>query len=290
MQKIDLKNKVAIITGAGAGIGRCHALELAKYGANIVVNDINQENANAVCDEIIANNGQAIAISASVNSQVEMNKLVEETMKKWGRIDILVNNAGVLRDVSFSKMTIDDFDLVFDIHVRGAFIATKAVWEIMKTQNFGRIIFTTSSSGLYGNFGQSNYGAAKLALVGFMNTLKIEGAKNNIRVNCLSPVASTAMTINLLPPEFITKLAPEFISPAIVFLSTDEAPNGIILSAGAGGFAIVKIIETNGKNLIEIGVSAENIQANFDEINDDNKALAYQQGHEQTQKFLYLSS
>jgi NAD(P)-dependent dehydrogenase (short-subunit alcohol dehydrogenase family) len=289
MSKISFNGKIVIITGAGLGLGRAHALEFAKRGAKVVVNDLSQENAQNVVNEIITNGGEAICAIGSVNDDNAIAEMVAKTIKKWGRIDILVNNAGILRDKSFAKMSIEELDIVLDVHLRGTFKPIKAVWEIMKAQNFGRIIITTSSSGLYGNFGQANYGAAKMALVGLMNTLKIEGQKNNIRINAISPVAATQMTQNLMPPEALELLKPEYVSPAVVFLCQDDAPNGVILAAGAGTFAMAKIIETNGVNFKADEINAENISLAFEQISNDKNAKAYQQGSEQTQNFLEKS-
>lgn len=282
----NLENRIAIVTGGGSGLGRTHSIELAKYGATVVVSDLNLENAKFVCDEIKKSGGKAIPFCASVTDEAQIDNMVKHIIKEFGRIDILINNAGILRDKSFSKMTLEDFDLVMNVHVRGAYIPTKAVWDIMKNQNYGRVVFTTSSSGLYGNFGQSNYSAAKMALVGLMNTLKIEGMKNNIRVNSLAPVATTAMTKDLMPPQIIDLLKPEFVSPAIVYLSGENAPNGMILTAGAGSFAAAKIIETKGISFKDNQINSENIEKNIDLINDINEAEEYSQGAGQTQKFI----
>ncbi|MBN8647684.1 MAG: SDR family NAD(P)-dependent oxidoreductase [Caulobacterales bacterium] len=284
---INFSNKVAIITGAGLGLGRSHALELSRRGAKIVVNDLSSENANAVVKEIVENGGAAIAAIGSVTDDAAISQMVSQTMEKWGRIDILVNNAGILRDKSFAKMAQEDFDIVLDVHLLGTFKPIKAVWEIMKSQNYGRIIVTTSSSGLYGNFGQSNYGAAKLALVGLMNTLKIEGRKKNIHINAISPVAATQMTQDLMPPQFLEMLKPEYVSPAVAYLCSEEAPNGVILSAGAGTFAMAKIIETKGINFKGDEINAENIAKNFAAISDSKDAEAYLEGNNQTQNFLH---
>ena len=234
---LRLDGRVAIVTGAGGGLGRTHALLLASRGAQVVVNDLNLAPAEAVVAEIRAAGGQAIAAAGSVTDEAAVQAMVAQTLAAWGRIDILVNNAGILRDKSFAKMTLDDFRLVLDVHLMGAVVCTKAVWETMRAQQFGRIVFTTSSSGLFGNFGQSNYGAAKMALVGLMQTLALEGEKANIHVNCLAPTAATAMTQDILPAEVLAVLTPESVSPGLLFLVSDEAPTRAILNAGAGVFA-----------------------------------------------------
>ena len=234
---LRLDGRVAIVTGAGAGLGRAHALLLASRGAQVVVNDLNLAPAEAVVAEIRAAGGQAIAAAGSVTDEAAVQAMVAQTLAQWGRIDILVNNAGILRDKSFAKMTLDDFRLVVDVHLMGAVVCTKAVWDTMRAQQFGRIVFTTSSSGLFGNFGQSNYGAAKMALVGLMQTLALEGEKANIHVNCLAPTAATAMTQDILPAEVLAVLTPESVSPGLLFLVSDEAPTRAILNAGAGVFA-----------------------------------------------------
>ncbi len=217
MADIRFDGKVAIVTGAGGGLGRQHALELARRGAKVVVNDLGgsvdgsgggSEAANKVVEEIKALGGEAIANGSSVTDDAGVALMVKHAMDAWGRIDILIANAGVLRDKSFSKMEIADFEFVLDVHLLGTVKPAKAVWEIMKEQNYGRIVCTTSSSGLYGNFGQTNYGAAKLGIIGFMNTLKLEGQKNNIHVNAIAPVAATRMTENLMPPEILERLKP----------------------------------------------------------------------------------
>src|ERR1700760_1965520 len=255
---ISFDGKVAIVTGAGGGLGRCHALELAKRGAKVVINDLggsldgtggNSAAAEKVVAEIKAAGGEAIANGASVSDDAGVAHLVKETMDAFGRIDVLIANAGILRDKSFGKMELKDFTAVMDVHLLGTVKPCKAVWEIMKTQKYGRIVVTTSSTGLYGNFGQTNYGAAKLSLVGFMNTLKLEGAKDNVKVNAICPVAGTRMTENLMPPEVLAMLKPEYVTPAVVFLAGEDAPTGTILTAAAGVFAAAQIVETDGVNL-----------------------------------------
>jgi NAD(P)-dependent dehydrogenase (short-subunit alcohol dehydrogenase family) len=273
---IDFSGKVAIVTGAGGGLGRCHALELAKRGAKVVVNDLggsvdgsggSSEAAEKVVSEIKEAGGEAIANGSSVSDRTGVDNLVKQTMDEWGRIDILINNAGILRDKSFKKMELDDFQLVIDVHLMGSVNCTKAVWPIMSEQGFGRIVMTTSPSGLYGNFGQANYGAAKLGLVGFMNTLKIEGQKNNIRINAISPVAATRMTENLMPQEMLEKLGPELVTYGVVYLCTDDAPSGTILQAMGGRYSVAAVCENQGVDLGE-KASVEAVAENWAKISD----------------------
>ncbi len=294
MADIRFDGKVAIVTGAGGGLGRQHALELARRGAKVLVNDLggsmdgsggNSAAAEAVVAEIKAMGGEALANGSSVTDDAGVAKMVKDAMDAWGRIDILVANAGILRDKSFSKMTAEDFELVLNVHLMGTMKPTKAVWEIMKAQNYGRIVVTTSSSGLYGNFGQSNYGAAKLGIIGFMNTIKLEGQKNNIHINAISPVAATRMTEGLMPPEVLEKLKPEYVTPGVVYLVSEEAPTGAILTAGAGVFALSRIIETEGVYLGEGGLSVEEVRDNWSKITDEAGQKAYFAGGEQGQKF-----
>lgn len=242
---MSVKDRVAIVTGAGGGLGRAHALLLARHGARIVVNDLGDA-ADAVAREIRDAGGEAIAARCSVTDEAGVKTMVDGAIAEWGRIDILVNNAGILRDSSFGKMSIADFRTVVDVHLLGAAICTKAVWDSMKAQSYGRIVMTTSSSGLYGNFGQANYGAAKMALVGLMQTLGIEGAKYDIRVNCLAPTAATAMTESLLPEPMLALLEPETVSPAVIRLASEDAPNRAILCAGAGHFERAYVTLTKG--------------------------------------------
>ncbi|MGQ3113672.1 MAG: SDR family NAD(P)-dependent oxidoreductase, partial [Brevundimonas sp.] len=232
MPHIDLSGRVAIITGAGAGLGAAHAVALARRGAKVVVSDMNGEAAETVCAGIVAEGGEAVAMAVSVTDRAGVQAMCDTTLERWGRIDILVNNAGILRDKTFAKMDLDDFQLVLDVHLMGSVICTKAVWETMRGQNYGRIIFTTSSSGLYGNFGQSNYSAAKLGLVGLMQTLALEGERYGIRVNCLAPSAATGMTNDLYTPEVLAGLGPHLVSPAVVVLAGEEAPTRAVILAG----------------------------------------------------------
>lgn len=273
---MTFEGRVAIVTGAGGGLGREHALALAKRGARVVVNDLGGARdgsgssataAGAVVAEIVAAGGEAMANAASVTDAAAVQAMVDEVMAKWGRIDILVNNAGVLRDKTFAKMELEDFRFVVDVHLMGAVNCTKAVWEIMRTQNYGRIVMTTSSSGLYGNFGQSNYGAAKMALVGFMQTLSIEGAKNDIRVNCLAPTAHTRMTEDLGAALPLEKLGPDRVTPGLLYLVSDDAPSRCILAAGAGGFERAYVTLTQG-TFIDGDDAPEQVAARFAEISD----------------------
>jgi len=272
--------KVAIVTGAGGGLGRCHALELAGRGARVVVNDLggamdgtggSSDAAKAVVEEIKTAGGEAIANGGSVSDLQGAKSIVKDAMDAWGRVDILINNAGILRDKSFAKMELDDFRLVVDVHLMGSVYVTKEVWPIMREQNYGRIVMTTSPSGLYGNFGQTNYGAAKLGLVGFMNTLKIEGAKNNIHTNAIAPVAATRMTEELIPEEAQQALGPELVTPAVVYLCTEEAPNGVIMQAQGGRFSIACVVENAGVDL-GAGATVEDIAGHYSEIADLNGA------------------
>jgi NAD(P)-dependent dehydrogenase (short-subunit alcohol dehydrogenase family) len=291
---ISFQGKVAIVTGAGGGLGRAHALALAKLGAKVVINDLggsldgsggNSEAAEKVVTEITAAGGEAIANGASVSDDAGVAHLVKQTMDKWGRIDVLIANAGILRDKSFAKMELKDFEAVMAVHLMGTVKPCKAVWDIMKAQGYGRIVVTTSSTGLYGNFGQTNYGAAKLSLVGFMNSLKLEGAKDNIKVNAVCPVAATRMTAALMPPAVLEMLKPEFVSSAVTYLASDDAPTGMILTAAAGVFAAAQIVETDGVNL-GYGATCDDIAAHLAQISDWTTAKHYGQGGEQSAKFL----
>ncbi len=287
---IRLDGQVAIVTGAGQGLGRCHALALAERGAKVVVNDLGGEDgksvhADAVVAEIKAAGGEAMSHGANVANFAAVEDMVKQAIDAWGRVDILINNAGILRDKTFAKMPLDDFRLVIEVHLMGTVNCTKAVWDIMREQKYGRVVFTSSSSGLYGNFGQSNYGAAKMAMVGLMNTLHLEGAKYNIHVNCLAPAAGTAMTEGLMPEPVFELLSPEIVSPAVVFLSGPDAPSRKVLAAGGGSFAVFKGFETVGVNLLPDDASAEGIAAAWDTINDQAGMSEFNGGFEQTGKF-----
>ena len=273
---ISFEGQVAIVTGAGGGLGRSHALELARRGAKVVVNDLggamdgtggSSEAAEKVVSEIKESGGEAISNGGSVSDRNGAKSMVDDAMEAWGRVDILINNAGILRDKSFSKIDLDDFQVVVDVHLMGAVYCTHAVWPIMREQNYGRILMTTSPTGLYGNFGQTNYGAAKLAQVGFMNSLKIEGAKNNIHTNTIAPIAATRMTESLIPEAVHSKLAPESVTPAVLFLISEGAPNGVIMQAEGGRFSVASIVENTGTQL-GVDATPEDIASNYDMISD----------------------
>ena len=294
---IRFDDKVAIVTGAGGGIGKEHALELARRGAKVVVNDLGgdvdgsgaSDAANEVVELIKSEGGVAISNGASVTDLDAVKAMVNQTMEEWGRIDILVNNAGILRDKSFHKVTLDDFNLVMDVHFQGSLNCTHTIFPIMRDQEYGRIIFTSSASGVYGNFGQTNYGSAKMAMIGLMNTLKLEGQNKNIFTNSITPVAYTRMTEGLIPEDFGKNLRSEFITPAVIYLASDQAPNGVTIAAGAGVFSRIFIHETMGVSLgMGEDMTPENIHANWDKISDMTEARALQNGGEQTLKFFEL--
>jgi len=285
---IRFDGKVVIVTGAGGGLGRMHALEFARRGAKVVVNDLGgavdgtgggSQAAQNVVKEIQAAGGTAIANGGSVTDDSGVANLVKQTMDTYGRIDILIANAGILRDKSFSKMEIADFEAVMAVHVMGTVKPAKAIWQIMRDQQYGRIVVTTSSTGLYGNFGQTNYGCAKLGLVGFMNTLKLEGAKDNIKVNAICPVAATRMTENLMPAQMLEMLKPEYVTPAVVFLASEDAPTGCIISAGAGVFSSAQIVESTGVNLGH-GATADTVAEYWSKISDFTGAKHFTMGNE----------
>jgi NAD(P)-dependent dehydrogenase (short-subunit alcohol dehydrogenase family) len=294
---IRFDDRVAIVTGAGNGLGRCHALGLAARGAKVVVNDAGgavdgtgrSAAAERVVAEIAAAGGIAIADTTDITDPAHVTAMVERTLERWGRIDILVNNAGILRDKSFGKLSLDDFRAVIEVHVMGAFHTAKAVWDGMRAQNYGRIVFTTSSSGLYGNFGQANYGTAKAALVGLMKVLDQEGRKSDIRVNLLSPTAATRMTEALLPEEDRALLDPASVTPGLLYLVSDDAPTGVILCAGAGCFARAEIIETRGLYLSPEERSPETIAARFAKISAPDGAATLPDAWAQTKKYVALA-
>jgi NAD(P)-dependent dehydrogenase (short-subunit alcohol dehydrogenase family) len=287
---VRFEGRVAIVTGAGQGLGRCHALALAARGAKVVVNDLGPGGAPSaatqkVVEEILAAGGEAIGDGADVTNADQIAAMVAETEARWGKVDILVNNAGILRDKTFGKMELADFELVVRVHLIGSATVTRAVWNGMRERGFGRIVLTSSASGIYGNFGQANYGAAKAAMIGLMNVLHIEGAKYNIRVNTLAPTATTAMTEGLLPPDAAAVLTPDSVSAAVLFLSSEEAPSRLIMGAGAGVFAVTHIAETPGVYLEEAERTPEGIAARFAEISDRATAVALENALQQTFKF-----
>ena len=283
---MPLSGRVAIITGAGGGLGRSHALMLARLGAKVIVNDMNADAASKVASEIVAAGGEAIGFAASVTDEARIAEMVARAMEVWGRIDILVNNAGILRDKSFAKMTMAEFREVIDVHLMGAVTCTKAVWEIMREQRYGRVVMTTSSSGLFGNFGQANYGAAKMALVGLMQTLALEGEKYGIKVNCLAPTAATAMTSGLLSPDAVERLSPDFVSPGLLALVGDDAPTRAILCAGAGHFARSNVTLTKGVYIGGGEDAAGRVVANWGRISDRSGEIVPDYGLTQMEREL----
>src|ERR1700738_1299720 len=301
---IRFDGRVAIVTGAGNGLGRAHALGLASRGAKVVVNDFggardgtggarppaatggSRTPSQTVVEEIRQAGGVAIADGADVSNFEQVRAMVDRATKEWGGVDLLCANAGILRDKSFAKMEVADFAKVLDVHLVGTFYCCKAVWGGMRERNYGRIVVTTSSSGLYGNFGQANYGAAKTGMVGLMNVLAEEGRKNNIRVNTISPTAATRMTEELLPPQALALMNPEAITPAVLYLLAEDAPTRTIMGAGAGSFAVIKIMETEGINLAQSDWTPDAISAHFAEISDMSKARALEGAFQQTQKYV----
>lgn len=287
---VDFSGRVAIVTGAGGGLGRQHALALAARGAKVLVNDLggavdgsggSAGAAQKVVDEIRAAGGEAIANGASVTDFEAVQAMVRQAVDAWGRVDVLVSNAGILRDKSFAKMDLADFRLVLDVHLMGAVHCCKALWPVMQEQKYGRIVLTTSSSGLYGNFGQTNYGAAKMALVGFMQTLAIEGLKNDIRVNCLAPTAATRMTEDLFPPDMLDVFVPEAVVPAMLVLASEDAPTRTTLCAGAGGFEAAHVTLTQGEYIGFGGDAPERLQERLDAVRDRRGETVPASGAEQ---------
>ena len=291
---IRFDGRVAIVTGGGNGLGRNHCLQLAARGAKVVVNDLGGavdgtggsiSAAESVAEEIRKAGGEAISNGADITKLEQVEDMVAQAKAKWGRVDILVNNAGILRDKSFAKMTMDDFKKVVDVHLFGTANCTKAVWETMREQNYGRIMLTSSASGIYGNFGQSNYGAAKAAMVGFMNVLHHEGAKNNIRVNTLAPTAATRMLDGLFPEQIAALMGPELVTPGVLYLVSEDAPSKTILGAGAGCFSVVHIYETPAVFLGGAGATVDDVAANWSKISSPDGELAIDGAFGQTGKF-----
>jgi NAD(P)-dependent dehydrogenase (short-subunit alcohol dehydrogenase family) len=292
---IRFDGRVAIVTGAGNGLGRAHALGLARYGAKVVVNDFggardgtggSMTAAEAVVEEIRKAGGEAMADGADVSDFEQVTAMVAKATEKWGSVDIMCANAGILRDKSFAKMEVADFAKVLNVHLTGTFYCCKAVWEGMRARNYGRIVLTTSSSGLYGNFGQANYGAAKSGMVGLMNVLAEEGRKTDIRVNIISPTAATRMTEELLPKQALDLMRPDAITPAVLFLLGENAPTRTIMGAGAGSFAVIKILESEGINLPQNEWTPDAVAAHFNAIADMSKAKALEGAFQQTQKYV----
>ncbi len=297
MMTIEFTGQVAIVTGSGNGLGREHALELARRGAKVVVNDFggsrdgtggSSSPAEKVVAEIVAGGGEAIASDANVTNKSEVDAMVTAAVEKWGRVDILINNAGILRDRSFGKMSDVEWRSVVDVHLGGSANCSLAVWNIMKQQNFGRILMTTSTSGVYGNFGQANYGAAKMGVVGMMNTLCIEGAKNNIHVNCLAPTAATRMTEDIMTEEFLAALNPAKVTPAAIYLVSKNGPNRTVMLAGAGVFATLEVRESEGFKLSDEDCNADGVADNFEKISDMTNASTFTSGNEHVAKILTM--
>ena len=292
---IRFDGRVAIVTGAGNGLGRAHALGLAGRGARVVVNDFGGARdgtggsltaAESVVEEIKQAGGEAMANGADVSNYEQVQAMVAKATEKWGSVDLLCANAGILRDKSFGKMEVADFAKVLDVHLTGSFYCCKAVWAGMRERNYGRIVLTTSSSGLYGNFGQANYGAAKTGIIGLMNVLAEEGRKTDIRVNTISPTAATRMTEELLPPQALALMKPEAITPAVLFLLAEDAPTRTIMGAGAGSFAVIKIMETEGINLPASEWTPDAVAAHFAAIADMSTAKALEGAFQQTEKYV----
>lgn len=291
---IRFDNRVAIVTGAGVGLGRAHALGLAARGAKVIVNDLgvsrdgtgtSSDAAQSVVEEIKAMGGEAMAHGADVSDEDAVNDMIAQAMHTWGRIDICVNNAGILMDKTFAKMEMAAFRKVVDVHLIGSANVAHACWPHMRAAKYGRIVLTSSASGLYGNFGQSNYGAAKAAMLGLMNVLHMEGARDNIRVNTLAPTAATRMTADLLPAEAQELLAPETITPGLLYLVSEDAPSQVILGAGAGSYAETRVYETQGITLMGDDNTPEAVAARFDEIRDETDQQQLGDAFGQTKKY-----
>jgi NAD(P)-dependent dehydrogenase (short-subunit alcohol dehydrogenase family) len=276
-----LAKRVAIITGAGRGLGRSHALAIASEGARVVVNDLDADAARQTCEEIETTGSEAIWNRANVQEMTEVEEMVSQAISRWGQVDILVNNAGILRDRTFAKVDLPDFRLVLDVHLMGSVNCTRAVWQHMKVRGYGRVIFTTSSSGLYGNFGQSAYSASKMGLVGLMNTLALEGSRYGIHVNCIAPSAATQMTDPLFTPEDLLVLEPRRVSPAVTALASEKAPNKSIVLAGGGSFKLAEITMTQGIYLADDQLDGARLLAQWDRLADRSGELVPSTGFEQ---------
>jgi NAD(P)-dependent dehydrogenase (short-subunit alcohol dehydrogenase family) len=284
---ISFEDRVAIVTGAGGGLGRAYALELARRGARVVVNDLgggidgtgHSDASLAVVEEIRAAGGEAMPDGGSVTDLSQMQAMVAKAKEAWGGVHILINNAGILRDKSFARMDMADFRAVVDVHLIGSANCTHAAWGLMREQGYGRILMTASSTGLYGNFGQANYAAAKLGVAGFARTLALEGARENVRVNTIAPTAATRMTEALFPPELLARFRPELVVPAALFLVSEDAPTGVILGAGAGVVQAAHVTLTRGVALAE--PTPEAVAENFAAITDRDGEIVPQSGAEQ---------
>ena len=285
---MTFEDQVAIVTGGGRGLGRGYAMALAERGARVVIADLG-EDADTTAEAIRAAGGQAKACRVDVSDFAQVEAMVAEILAEWGRVDIAINNAGILRDRSFGKMELDDFRAVMDVHLMGSVHLTKAVWPAMRAQKYGRVVFTTSSSGMYGIFGQANYAAAKASMIGLMNVLHLEGERDGIKVNCIMPTAATKMTEGLLSAEAERLLVPEAVAPGVLFLVSREAPSRVILSAGAGGFARVTIAETEGVLLTGEELTPDMVAARFDEICDRTGEHVLNSGFEQPEKLTALA-
>jgi len=294
---IEYKDQVAIVTGAGTGLGRSHALQLAARGARVVVNDLGGSRdgtggsltaAESVVEEIQAAGGSAIANGANVTDEKQVSEMVQTAIDQWGRVDILINNAGILRDKSFVKLTLDDWRSVVDVHLNGTAYCCHAVWPHMREQRYGRIVMTTSTSGIYGNFGQANYGAAKFGVVGLMNVLCIEGAKYNIHVNSLAPSAATRMTEDVMPQDMLESLSPENVTPAVLFLASKDGPNRKLLLAGAGVYTVAKLIEGHGVKLPPQQRTPENIASLFEQIDNIENGIEITEGMQHIERIVKM--
>lgn len=294
---MNFNDEVAIVTGAGGGLGRSHALELAQRGARVVINDLGRavggaegSAAEQVADEIIALGGTAMADTTDVTDESAVQAMVDRVIGEWGRVDILINNAGILRDKTFAKMDLNDFRCVLDVHLMGSVHCTKAVWPHMVSQQYGRILMTTSASGIYGNFGQSNYGAAKSGVVGLMNVLAIEGQRHGIRVNALAPTAATGMTEGLFDADSWNVMSPESITPGAIFLVSEGAPTKTILGAGGGVFAVAAMVEAAGVFLSHDERSPEAIAEQWEAISDITATVITGSAFDQTGRYLEMTA
>jgi len=296
MADFGLKGRTAVVTGAGGGLGRAHALLFAKHGANVVINDLGgsfdgagkgSEMADKVVAEIKAAGGNAVANYDSVSTEEGAGGIIKSAIDAFGKIDILVNNAGILRDKSFVNMTDADWDLVFAVHVKGAYYCTKAAWGHMREQKYGRVVLTSSASGIYGNFGQTNYAAAKMGIVGFGQTLALEGEKHNIRVNMIAPVAASRMTESLMPAFVLEKLKPECVSPLVVYLCSEGIDvNGELYEVGAGAVSRIESLRSKGLAMNPDEISVEAVAASWAKINDMTDAHVVRSIGESTQATL----